>query len=288
MVALASPMDAEGQIDYASFLRLLDYQRAGGVDGVVVGGTTGESATLSTAELGELVRVARDHLPPEILVIAGSGSNSTQRAVELTGWVFEAGADAAMVVTPFYNKPMQNGLQKHYETIADAAPGPIILYNVPSRTGCDLAPSTVGRLAGHERIVAVKEAVPDMDRLRQLREQCGTQLAVLSGDDGSLADALEVGVDGTVSVTGNVAPAQVAAMVSSGRAGDMVAARAADKPLRKLHDALFIESNPIAVKWALARLGVIDGPSLRLPLTPLDSAHEALLDDALKTAGLLS
>lgn len=286
MVALASPMDGAGRVDRASFLRLLDYQRAGGVDGVVVGGTTGESATLSVEELGELVRVAREHLPSSVAVVAGSGSNSTQRAADLTRLVFEAGADAAMVVTPSYNKPTQGGLARHYEAIADAAAGPVVLYNVPSRTACDMQPSTVAALAQHERIVAVKEAVPDMQRLHELRELCGKHFAVLSGDDGSLIDALEAGVDGTVSVTGNVAPGAMAQMVALGRKGDLAEARKIDDRLRKLHAALFVESNPIAVKWALARLGVIDGATLRLPLTPLDGAHEALVDDALRTAGL--
>lgn len=286
MVALASPMDAAGRVDRASFQRMLDFQLAGGVDGVVVGGTTGESATLTVEELSDLIRTARAHLPESVSVIAGSGSNSTQRAADLTRLVFEAGADGAMVVTPFYNKPTQGGLVRHYEAVADAALGPVLLYNVPSRTACDMHPSTVAELAQHERIVAVKEAVADMQRLRELRERCGDQLAVLSGDDGSLIDALEVGVDGTVSVTANVAPKAMAQMVALGRGGNLGAARKIDDRLRKLHAALFVESNPIAVKWALTRLGVIDGPDLRLPLTPLDGAHEALLDDALRTAGL--
>ncbi|MEO0973182.1 MAG: 4-hydroxy-tetrahydrodipicolinate synthase [Pseudomonadota bacterium] len=286
-VALASPMDAEGRVDHRSFERLLDYQAAGGVVGVVVGGTTGESPNLSLEELTALVRRARDHLPTSIQVIAGSGSNSTAKAVELTRQVFEAGADAAMVVTPFYNKPTQRGLECHYEAVADAASGPIVLYNVPSRTACDLAPDTVVTLSRHERICAVKEAVPDMTRMSALRERCPDDFAVLSGDDPTLAEALEHGADGTVSVTGNVAPQHLSDLVRYGRTGEHREARAIDDRLRDVHAAMFVQSNPIAVKWALARLGVIDCAALRLPLTPLDPAYEGHVEDALRKADLL-
>lgn len=288
MVALVSPMDDGGQLDERSFRRLLDHQTAGGVGGVVIGGTTGESPCLLEDELAWLITLARRHLPASITVIAGSGSNSTARAVALTRRVFDAGADACMVVTPFYNKPPQAGLRRHYEAVADAANGPVILYNVPSRTGCDLLPETVAQLAALERVTAVKEAVPDMVRVRELVSRCGGQLDVLSGDDPTLVDALGEGASGAVSVTGNVAPSQLSSMVSSGIDGRLEDAREVDAPLRDLHRALFAQSNPIAVKWALARMGIIASPALRLPLVPLDPAYHQQVERALANAGLLS
>jgi 4-hydroxy-tetrahydrodipicolinate synthase len=287
MVALVTPMDTHGAIDHDAFARLLEHQVAGGVDGVVVGGTTGESPTLATEELAALVALARERLPDDITVVAGSGTNSTERSVVLTRRMFDAGADACMAVTPYYNKPSQRGLRRHYEAVADAASGPVILYNVPSRTGCDMLPETVAALVAHPRIDAVKEAVPEMARIRDLRRMCGEDFVVLSGDDPTLVDALEEGVNGVISVTGNVAPKPVSDIVAAGRAGDIATARRIDSSLRDLHSALFVESNPIPVKWALSRLGVINTPGLRLPMTPLDPVHEPVVESALRAARLL-
>jgi 4-hydroxy-tetrahydrodipicolinate synthase len=287
LVALATPMTEAGDVDEGSFDRLLDYQQLGGVDGVVVGGTTGESATLSAQELSGLIRRARDRLPGHMLVLAGSGTNSTAASVVLTRQVFDAGADACMVVTPYYNRPTQAGLVAHFEAVADAAAGPVVLYNVPGRTACDMLPGTVETLSAHPRIAAVKEAVPDMARLREHRRRCGSGFAVLSGDDGTLADALEAGADGAITVTGNLAPRQIAELVSAGRRGDSARMRELDGALRDLYAALFVESNPIPLKWALTRLGISATAAARLPLTRLAPAYEAAVESAMRAAMLL-
>jgi 4-hydroxy-tetrahydrodipicolinate synthase len=287
LVALVTPMDADGAIDTAACCRLLDHQAEGGIDGVVIGGTTGESPTLTPDELAGLVRLARDRLPPQIIVVAGCGTNDTARSVSLTQRVFDAGADACMAVTPYYNKPTQHGLRQHYEAIADAASGPLVLYNVPGRTGCDMLPATVEALAAHPRVVAVKEAVPQMGRLQELRERCGKDFGVLSGDDPTLLEALANGVDGSISVTANVAPRHLADLVSAGRRGDTANAGAIDEGLRGLYSALFVESNPIPVKWALRRLGLIPDDHMRLPMTPLSPQYRPVVEQALESAALL-
>jgi 4-hydroxy-tetrahydrodipicolinate synthase len=284
LVALVTPMRRDGELDLPGFAALLDLHLAQGTDGVVVGGTTGESPTVTPDELTRLVGEACRFVRGRIPVIAGSGANCTRSAVALTQRVCAAGADACLVVTPYYNKPTQDGLFAHFSAIADAAMRPVILYNVPGRTACDLLPATVARLAAHPRIVGLKEAAADgAARVAGLREQCGPDFTLLSGDDATAADFVLAGGDGVISVTANVAPRAMHDVIAGARAGDEVAARRADAPLRALHEVLFVESNPIPVKWTLGEMGLI-APGIRLPLTPLSERYHATVRRALDTA----
>jgi 4-hydroxy-tetrahydrodipicolinate synthase len=284
MVALVTPMRRDGELDLPGFAALLEMHLAQGTDGIVVGGTTGESPTVSAEELTRLVAEARRIVRDRIPVVAGSGTNSTRAAIALTRRMCEAGADACLVVTPYYNKPTQEGMYAHFSAIADAADRPVILYNVPSRTACDLLPETVARLAAHPRIAGLKEAAADGPaRVARLRAACGPDFALLSGDDGTAADFVLAGGDGVISVTANIAPRAMHEMIGAARRGDGAAARRADAPLRALHEALFVESNPIPVKWTLAEMGLI-APGIRLPLTPLSERHHATVRRALDTA----
>jgi 4-hydroxy-tetrahydrodipicolinate synthase len=218
-------------------------------------------------------------------VIAGSGSNDTAVSIERTRALAAAGADAVLVVTPFYNKPTQDGLFQHFTAIADDSAVPVILYNVPSRTGVDLLPETVERLAGHTRIVSLKEATGSLARLAELRARCGVDLEILSGDDPTAADAMLAGAAGVISVTANVAPRLMHELCEAALGGDEAATRAIDARLAPLHRALFIESNPIPSKWALGQMGLI-GPGIRLPLTPLAASCHAPVREAMRAAGV--
>jgi 4-hydroxy-tetrahydrodipicolinate synthase len=286
IVALATPMTRDGALDLTGFATLLDRHLTHGTDGVVIGGTTGESPTLSPDELEQLLREARHIVGGRIPLIAGSGTYSTRTSIALTQRACEAGADACLVVTPYYNKPTQEGLFAHFRAVADAATRPVLLYNVPTRTACDLLPDTVARLAEHPRITGLKEGSPEgASRTRRLRASCPASFSILSGDDATALDLVLAGGDGVISVTANVAPREMHDLMALARAGDEAGARRIDARLRDLHEALFVESNPIPLKWALSHLGFIES-GIRLPLTPLSERHHATVRRALQSANL--
>jgi 4-hydroxy-tetrahydrodipicolinate synthase len=243
--ALVTPMRDDGAIDFDAWDALLDFHLREGSDGVVVGGTTGESPVLDRAELEELIRRARARLAGRIPVIAGSGTNGTAKSVALSKAAVAAGADALLVVTPYYNKPTQEGLYRHFMAVADAVDVPVILYNVPGRTACDMLPDTVARLSRHPRVVGVKEATGDLARGRAVLEQSKPGFVLLSGDDPTAAELIRVGARGVISVTANVAPRAMHELYAAGLAGRHDEARAIDDRLVPLHKALFVESNPI-------------------------------------------
>jgi 4-hydroxy-tetrahydrodipicolinate synthase len=285
MVALVTPMHEDGSLDLEALGRLVELHVDAGTDALVIAGTTGESPCLSAEELDTLLRATLEAAAGRITVIGGSGSNSTARALELTRVVRAAGAAAALVVTPYYNKPTQQGLYRHYELLAREGGLPIILYNVPGRTACDLQPETVARLAEVPGVVALKEAVPGTERLRRLRELAGDALDLLSGDDATAMDFLLAGGDGVISVTANAAPRLMHGMCEAARHGERRKAEALNDRLAGLHRALFVEPNPIPVKWALMHMGLI-GPGIRLPLTALEERHYDEVRDAMARAGV--
>jgi 4-hydroxy-tetrahydrodipicolinate synthase len=286
IVALITPMDESGLVDRDALLRLLDLHLGAGTSGLVIGGTTGESATLSQAEFEQLLGLAIEHVQGQVPVIAGTGSPDTRTAVERSRRAQALGADAALVVTPYYNRPPQAGLAAHYQAIAAATRLPLIPYNVPSRTGVDLLPETLAGLAPADRFVAVKEAVPGPQRVGELVQKVGARMAVLSGDDGSCLQALELGCQGVISVAANVAPAHMSRLCAAMAAGDHGAAVAINKQLSGLFSQLAVESNPIPVKWAAYRMGLIK-PGLRLPLLPLAQSLRPGLEQSLEKLGLL-
>ena len=276
IVALVTPMHASGAIDWDALSALVDWHVREGTSAIVAVGTTGESATLDVGEHCEVVARTVAAAAGRIPVIAGTGANSTREAIELTEAASRVGATACLLVTPYYNKPTQEGMYQHFRAIAEAVAIPQILYNVPSRTGCDLLPGTVERLASVPGIVGIKEATGDLARAAEIIRRCGPGFAVYSGDDPTAVELMLAGGRGTISVTANVVPARLAALSAAALSGDAERARALDAVLAPLHAALFLESNPIPVKWALAEMGRI-GPGIRLPLTPLaDSCHERL------------
>ncbi len=286
LVAIVTPMRADGAVDYASFEALIDWHVAEGTDAIVVAGTTGESATLSHAEHVELVGHAADYAAGRIPVLAGTGSNSTRQTIELSQAVGGFAIDGYLVVTPYYNKPTQDGLVRHFTAIADAVDKPLMLYNVPGRTAVDMLPETVARLATHPRIAAIKEATGEVERVARLRELCGPAFGLYSGDDVSAREFMLAGGQGVVSVTANVAPRAMHEMSHAAVAAERARAEALDAPLAALHRELFVESNPIPVKWALERMGRIP-PGIRLPLTRLSAAAQPRVAAALQQAGLL-
>ena len=286
MVALVTPMRADGAIDDDSLAGLIEFHIRAGTDAIVAVGTTGESATLDEHEHCTVIRRVVELTAGRIPVIAGTGANSTTEAITLTRCALKAGADACLLVTPYYNKPTQEGLYLHHKAIAEAVPIPQILYNVPGRTACDMLPDTVVRLAKISNIVGLKEATGDLGRAREILDRCGDQLDLFSGDDATGCEFMLLGGKGVISVTANVAPAAMHAMYVAAKAGDRVQAEAIDTPLRALHRDLFVEANPIPVKWALQEMGLIP-PGIRLPLTPLSERYHATVRDALRQAGVL-
>ena len=286
IVALITPMDADGGIDDASLSRLVDFHVSEGTAAIVAVGTTGESATLDEAEhcavIARVVELAAGRIP----VIAGTGANSTREAIALTRCAKEAGADAALLVTPYYNKPTQEGLYLHHRAVAEAVDIPQILYNVPGRTACDMVPETVIRLSAVANIVGVKEATGDLERVREIREGCGPDFALYSGDDATACDFMLLGGDGVISVTANLAPRQMGEMCAAALAGDRARARALNERLDPLHRDLFVQSNPIPVKWAVAELGLCQR-GIRLPLTWLSDQYHERMRAAMHRAGLL-
>jgi 4-hydroxy-tetrahydrodipicolinate synthase len=280
IVALVTPMTETGDIDWAALERLIDWHISNGTQALGLVGTTGEASTLSHPEHREVIRFGVSHAGGRIPIMAGTGSNATLEAVELTVSAAEAGADCALLVTPYYNRPTQEGLYQHFKTVAGAINLPIVLYNVPSRTGCDLSVETTLRLSQIENIVGLKDATGDVARGAALIQALPEGFAVYSGDDSTTCDLLEVGAAGCISVTANVAPAQMADMCKLALAGDMASARAIDDQVRALHGTLFLESNPIPVKYAMGKMGLIE-PTMRLPLTPLSETHWDTLNKAI-------
>ncbi len=286
MAALITPMTDDGALDYAALQKLVDFHIDSGTDALVVAGTTGESPTLEHDEHIELIERSCEIAAGRIPIIAGTGSNSTAQTLKLSRAVDRLPIAGLMIVTPYYNKPTQEGMFRHFSAVADAVSRPVILYNVPSRTGVDLKPATVGRLAAHENIVAIKEATGELDRIETLREACGGEFSLLSGDDATAAEFMLRGGQGVISVTANVAPRPMRELCDAARAGDRAAAERIDATLRALHRDLFVESNPIPVKWAMQQMGLA-GPGIRLPLTPLSAAYHDTVRAAMAAAGAL-
>lgn len=283
--ALVTPMRDDGTVDFESWDALLDFHLREGSDALVVGGTTGESPTLAQEELAELVKRARVRVAGRLPVIAGSGTNDTARSVALSRAAAAAGADGLLVVTPYYNKPTQEGLFLHFSAIADAVDIPVVLYNVPGRTACDLLPGTIARLSQHPRVIGVKEATGDVARGVEVLRLAKRGFLLISGDDPTVLPLMKAGACGIISVTANVAARAMHQLCAAALAGRNDEAAEIDTRLAPLHRALFLESNPIPVKWAVHRLGLI-GPALRLPLTPLSPGRHAALDAALREAGI--
>lgn len=286
MVALVTPMHEDGAVDEDGLQRLVDWHVENRTDAIVVVGTTGESATLDEDEHCHVIRRTVEMAAGRVPVIAGTGANSTREAIDLTRCAMEAGVDACLLVTPYYNKPTQEGLYLHFRAVAEAVPVPQILYNVPGRTACDMLPETVERLAAISNIVGIKEATGDIERARAIVQCCGERVDVYSGDDATAMELMLNGGKGNISVTANVAPAAMHAMCAAAVAGDRDVAAAANQPLEELHRILFVESNPIPVKWALHEMGMIP-PGIRLPLTPLAEQYRESLRAALRQAGIL-
>ncbi|MBN9110286.1 MAG: 4-hydroxy-tetrahydrodipicolinate synthase [Pseudonocardia sp.] len=286
IVAIVTPMRVDGSVDMDALAKLVDRTIEAGTSAVVSVGTTGESATLSVEEHTDVIRHTIDVSAGRVPIIAGTGANSTTEAIHLTQAAKNAGADAALLVTPYYNKPPQEGLYRHFKAVAEAVDLPQYLYNVPGRTACDMLPSTVERLAEVPNIVGLKEAKGDLDRVRDLVALGLTDFALYSGDDGTARASMLAGFHGDISVTANVAPEAMARMCNAAVAGDDETASEIDATLAGLHRALFSEPNPIPVKWALAELGLIEA-GIRLPLVPLDEMHHEDVRAALRSAGLL-
>jgi len=285
IVALVTPMHGDGSLDLEALGRLVEFHAEAGTDGLVICGTTGESPCIEPAELDTLVRAAVEAASGRAAIIGGSGSNSTAHALELTRVVSRAGAAAALVVTPYYNKPTQQGLYLHYELLAREGGVPLILYNVPGRTACDLLPETVARLAELPGIVALKEAVPGRERVTRLVELVGGRLDLLSGDDATAMAFMHAGGDGVISVSANVAPRLMHGLCEAARHGEHRKAEALDDRLAGLYRAMFVEPSPIPVKWAVMQMGLINA-GIRLPLTPLEPGNYDEVRAAMARAGV--
>lgn len=286
LVAIVTPMLEDGRLDIPRFKSLIDWHVAEGTDGIVVVGTTGESPTVGFDEHKELIHVAVAHAAGRIPIVAGTGANSTAEAIELTESAKRAGAAACLSVVPYYNKPTQEGLYRHFRTIAEAVDIPHILYNVPGRTVADLANETALRLAQVPNVVGIKDATGNMERGADLVKRAPPGFAVYSGDDASGLALMLLGGHGVISVTANVAPRLMREMCAAALAGEVVRAREANFRLLGLHRHLFVEANPIPVKWAVAQLGLIEG-GIRLPLTPLAAQFHETVRDAMREAGVL-
>lgn len=290
MVAIATPMQkgvaANTALDYEAMERLLEFHITNGTDAIVAVGTTGESATLDEKEHCEVIRRVVEMVRGRVPVIAGTGANSTTEAIDLTRCAKTAGADACLLVTPYYNKPTQEGLYQHHKAVAEAVAIPQILYNVPGRTACDMQPETIGRLAKVKNIIGVKEATGDLGRISRIRELCGQDFMLVSGDDATTREFILQGGDGAISVTANVAPGAMHDMCMLALQGNAEGAEKIDLTLAGLHKNLFIESNPIPVKWVLHKMGLIQA-GIRLPLTWLSEQFEGPLLESMKQANLI-
>jgi 4-hydroxy-tetrahydrodipicolinate synthase len=285
IVAMVTPMTATGAVDWPALDNLVEWHIAEGTNALVAVGTTGESATLTVDEHCAVIKRVVETVRGRIPVIAGTGANCTREAIELTAAAKEMGADACLLVTPYYNKPTQEGLYLHFKAIAEAVAIPQILYNVPGRTGCDMRNETVARLVGLDNIIGIKDATGDVPRGIELIRMCRDQFAVYSGDDATALDLMLAGAKGDISVTANVAPKLMSQMCAAALRGDAATARDLNARLLALHDKLFVEANPIPVKWAVAELGKI-GSGIRLPLTPLSDSFKTVVRDAMRSAGL--
>ncbi len=290
MVALVTPMKSQDGIrdavDYEALDRLVQFHVEQGTDAIVAVGTTGESATLDYEEHREVMRRTVEAAKGRIPVIGGTGANSTWEAIELTRAAMEGGCDAVLLVVPYYNKPTQKGLLRHFTALAEAVPIPQILYNIPGRTACDMLPDTVDELADIPNIVGIKEAYGTVERAREVIERCGDRLDVFSGDDANAREMIYAGAKGAISVSANVAPWHMQKMCSAALEGDRARAEELDALLAPLHKALFLETNPIPVKWAVEQLGLIDG-GIRLPMVRLSPEHQEAVRQAMRQVGVL-
>lgn len=286
MVALVTPMHPDGSVDFDSLSSLLDWHVESGTSAIISMGTTGESATLDEHEHCEVIRRTVEMVAGRIPVIAGTGANSTTEAITLTRCAMNAGADACLLVTPYYNKPTQEGLYLHHKAVAEAVAIPQILYNVPGRTACDMLPETVARLAEISNIIGIKEATGELQRLDEIRRLCGDNFDIYSGDDETGCEFMLRGGNGVISVTNNIVPEAMAKMCAAALSGDREQAESLNQPLLGLHSKLFVESNPIPVKWALMEMGKIPS-GIRLPLTILSEPYHDVLRTAMQQAGAL-
>ena len=286
MVALATPMKNTGKLDVDALEALIAFHVENGTDAIVAMGTTGESATFSHEEHRKVVKLIIELVAGNIPVIAGTGSNSTAEAIALTQAAKEDGADAALLVSPYYNKPPQEGLFQHHKAIAEQVAIPQLLYNVPGRTAGDMLPETVERLSKISNIIAIKEATGDLDRARQILDRCGDDIDVISGDDGTAMELMLMGGKGDISVTANVAPAMMHEMCNAAIAGDRQKAQEINQQLEPLHSKLFVEANPIPVKWLLHKMGY-GSNSMRLPLVPLAEEFYSQVSGAAASAGIV-
>lgn len=285
-VALVTPMTPSGEVGWDALGRLIDWHLESGTHGIVPVGTTGESATLTPAEHKRVVEFTVEHVSGRIPVIAGTGSNATAEAIEFTEAAKIAGADACLLVTPYYNKPTQEGLYRHYSAIVEAVDIPVILYNVPARTACDMQPETVARLASIEQIIGIKEACGDAERVAAIRALVDDDFIVLSGEDAQTLRMMDLGAVGTISVTANVVPELMSAFCDCYLNGDRDGAAALDQRLQPIHEILFVETSPTPTKWALQQMGKIDN-GIRLPLIPLSDAHHGEVRQRLRAIGAL-
>ena len=287
IVALITPMDNAGEVNYSELEALVNFHIEAGTDAIVSVGTTGESATLSIDENVKVILKTVEYAAGRIPIIAGTGANATSEAITMTKLLHGSGVVGCLSVVPYYNKPTQEGMYQHFKAIAESTDLPQILYNVPGRTGSDLKPETVARLAKIPNIVGIKEATGDVSRVSKIKELAGQDFIILSGDDATGLDAIKDGAEGVISVTNNVAAADMAKMCRLALNGDFAKAEEINQRLMPLHKNLFIESNPIPVKWACYRLGLISNPLLRLPLTVLSEEAQPVVTKSLQDAGLL-
>ena len=285
LVALVTPFDSSNRVDYACLKRLIDFHVEQGSNGLVIAGTTGEAATLTRAEHAELIGKAVEISAGRLPIVAGTGSNSTSQTIDLSREVGDSGIDAYLLVVPYYNKPMQEGMYRHFSTIADAVDKPVMMYNVPGRTVADMLPETVARLAKHGNIFGIKEATGNIERLAEIQALVDDDFMLYSGDDFTLLRFIEQGGHGVVTVSGNVAPHAVAELCQLALAGETGKAKALDATLQPLNKALFVESNPIPVKWAVSQLGLLE-PHVRLPLTDYDGRYHEQMRAAMAGAGV--
>ena len=287
LVAIVTPMFEDGRLDISSLRALIDFHLAEGTDGIVIVGTTGESPTVDFDEHCLLIETAVSQVNGRVPVIAGTGANSTKEAIVLTQKAKELGADACLLVAPYYNKPTQEGLYQHFKAVADVVEIPQILYNVPGRTGCDISNDTTLRLSSHRNIVGIKDATGGIERGTDLLLRAPKDFVVLSGDDATALSLMLLGGKGVITVTGNVAPKLMHEMCEAALKGDVATARAINAKLFALHQKLFVEANPIPVKWVLAQMGLIK-TGIRLPMVQLSAQYHEVLRDACKPAELLS
>ncbi len=286
IVAIVTPFKRDGEIDEENLRQLVEFQIENGTDGIVPCGTTGEASTLDYEEHDKVIEIVVHQAKKRVPIIAGTGSNSTKEAIEITEHAKKVGADGALLVTPYYNKPSQEGLYRHYKTVAEAVALPQVLYNVPGRTGLNMLPQTVARLAEIPNIVAIKEAAGSIQQVSELLSLCGDRIDILSGDDFITFPLLACGGSGVISVTANIMPKEIAAMIDAFEAGNMEEARRLHLSLMKIHNAMFIETNPVPVKTALGLMGKCSG-EVRLPLAPMSEANTEKLAGVMKEYGLI-